>query len=162
MEVGTCHCTWGPKSQVIWQRFMGWDLGTCVALEGLGGPIESWVEHKARPNVQHKFHKCFCIQCDFKTIDHIFIGFLRLESWDFASMLLGGVHSLLYFAYTCVRDLFIGGVIYLAKKSIRWWYFTCEHVTLFHNPYQPNVPTLEFVLVLVVGCNWHVCSPFPF
>jgi hypothetical protein len=30
-----------------------------------------------------------------------------------------GVHSLLYFAYTCVRDLFIGGVIYLAKKIIR-------------------------------------------
>jgi hypothetical protein len=27
-----------------------------------------------------------------------------------------GVHSLLYFAYTCVRDLFIGGFIYLAKK----------------------------------------------
>ena len=27
-----------------------------------------------------------------------------------------GVRSLLYFAYTCVRDLFIGGVIYLAKK----------------------------------------------
>ena len=27
-----------------------------------------------------------------------------------------GVHSLLYFAYTCVRDLFIMGVIYLAKK----------------------------------------------
>jgi hypothetical protein len=30
-----------------------------------------------------------------------------------------GVHSHLYFAYTCVRDLFIGGVIYLAKKIIR-------------------------------------------
>jgi hypothetical protein len=54
-----------------------------------------------------------------------------------------GDHSLLYFAYTCVRDLFIGGVIYLAKKSIRWWYFTCKkhenvicdgilHVNMFH------------------------------
>jgi hypothetical protein len=30
-----------------------------------------------------------------------------------------GDYSLLYFAYTCVRDLFIGGVIYLAKKIIR-------------------------------------------
>jgi hypothetical protein len=30
-----------------------------------------------------------------------------------------GVHSLLYFAYTCVRDLFIGEFIYLAKKIIR-------------------------------------------
>jgi hypothetical protein len=30
-----------------------------------------------------------------------------------------GDHSLLYFAYTCVRDLFIGGGIYLAKKIIR-------------------------------------------
>jgi hypothetical protein len=54
-----------------------------------------------------------------------------------------GDHSLLYFAYTCVRDLFIGGVIYLAKKIIRWWYFTCKepeniicdgilHVKMFH------------------------------
>jgi hypothetical protein len=30
-----------------------------------------------------------------------------------------GDHSLLYFSYTCVQDLFIGGVIYLAKKIIR-------------------------------------------
>ena len=30
-----------------------------------------------------------------------------------------GVHSLLYFAYTCVRDLCIGGVIYVAKRIIR-------------------------------------------
>ena len=29
-----------------------------------------------------------------------------------------GVHSLLYFAYMCVRDLFIGGGIYLAKKKL--------------------------------------------
>ena len=29
-----------------------------------------------------------------------------------------GVHSLLYFAYTCVHDLFIGGIIYLAKRII--------------------------------------------
>ena len=28
-----------------------------------------------------------------------------------------GVHSLLSFAYMCVRDLFIRGVIYLAKKN---------------------------------------------
>jgi len=54
-----------------------------------------------------------------------------------------GDHSLLYFAYTCVRDLFIGGVINPAKKIIRWWYFTCKkleniicdgilHVNMFH------------------------------
>ena len=30
-----------------------------------------------------------------------------------------GVHSLFYFAYSCVRDLFIRGVIYLAKKILR-------------------------------------------
>ena len=30
-----------------------------------------------------------------------------------------GVHSLLYFAYTCVRDLFIEGVIHLAKKNYK-------------------------------------------
>ena len=27
-----------------------------------------------------------------------------------------GVHSLLYFAYTCVRDLFIGGLFILQKN----------------------------------------------
>jgi hypothetical protein len=42
-----------------------------------------------------------------------------------------GVHSLLYFGYTCGWDLFIGGVIVLAKKIIRLWYFTCKHVSLF-------------------------------
>jgi hypothetical protein len=58
-------------------------------------------------------------------------------------MLSQGDHSLLNFAYTCVRDLFIGGVIYLAQKIIRWWYFTCKkheniicdgilHVNMFH------------------------------
>jgi hypothetical protein len=26
------------------------------------------------------------------------------------------------------------GVIYLAEKIIRWWYFTCKHVSLFYNP----------------------------
>ena len=31
-----------------------------------------------------------------------------------ASIRPQGVHSLLYFAYTCVRDLFIWGGIYLA------------------------------------------------
>jgi len=42
-----------------------------------------------------------------------------------------GVHSLLYFAYTCVRDLFIAGVIYLAEKIIRRLYFTCKkHVNI--------------------------------
>jgi hypothetical protein len=30
-----------------------------------------------------------------------------------------GDHSLLYFAYTCVQDLVIGGVNYLAKNIIR-------------------------------------------
>jgi hypothetical protein len=35
------------------------------------------------------------------------------------TFLARGDHSLLYFAYTCVRDLFIRGVIYLAKKIIR-------------------------------------------
>jgi len=55
-----------------------------------------------------------------------------------------GDHSLLYFAYTCVWNLFIGGGgIYLAKEIIRWWYFTCKkpeniicdgilHVNMFH------------------------------
>jgi hypothetical protein len=38
---------------------------------------------------------------------------------DFCDLRAWGDHSLLCFAYTCVQDLFIGGVIYLAKKIIR-------------------------------------------
>jgi hypothetical protein len=75
-----------------------------------------------------------------------------------------GDHSLLYFAYTCVRDLFIGGVVYLAKKIIRWWHFTCKkpeniicdgilHVNMFHYfkiPYftckiLQNLPTMNIL-----------------
>ena len=32
---------------------------------------------------------------------------------------LGGFTPSYYFAYTCVRDLFIGGITYLAEKIIR-------------------------------------------
>jgi hypothetical protein len=53
-----------------------------------------------------------------------------------------GVHSLLYFAYTCVRDLFILEGLF-TLQIIRWWYFTCKkseniicdgilHVNMFH------------------------------
>jgi hypothetical protein len=75
-----------------------------------------------------------------------------------------GDHSLLYFAYTCVRDLVIGGVIYLAKNIIRWWYFTCKkpkniicdgtlHVNMFYYfkiPYftcndLQNLPTMNIL-----------------
>jgi hypothetical protein len=75
-----------------------------------------------------------------------------------------GDHSLLYFAYTCVHDLFIEGIIYLAKKIIRWWYFTCKkpeniicdgilHVNMFHCfkiPYftcnfLQNLPTMNIL-----------------
>jgi hypothetical protein len=55
-----------------------------------------------------------------------------------------GVHSLLHFAYMCVRDLFIGGRgLFTLQKKKRWWYFTCKkheniicdrilHVNMFH------------------------------
>jgi hypothetical protein len=63
-----------------------------------------------------------------------------LQHWRMDSR---GDHSLLCFAYTCIWDLFIGRVIYLAKKIIRWRYFTwkkleniiCDgilHVNMFH------------------------------
>ena len=39
--------------------------------------------------------------------------------WTTNSLHTRGVHSLLYFAYTCIQDLFIGEVIYLAKMIIR-------------------------------------------
>jgi hypothetical protein len=42
----------------------------------------------------------------------------KARLWGFNARARGD-HSLLYLAYTCVRDLFIGRVIYLAKKIIR-------------------------------------------
>jgi hypothetical protein len=38
---------------------------------------------------------------------------------SFSMVKAQGDHSLLYFAYTCVGDLIIGEVIYLAKKILR-------------------------------------------
>jgi hypothetical protein len=43
----------------------------------------------------------------------------RWVAWFKSHLHSRGDHFLLYFAYTCVRDLFIGGGIYLAKKIIR-------------------------------------------
>ena len=37
-------------------------------------------------------------------------------------------------SHTINNDLFTGRVIYLAKRIIRWWYFTCNFFSLFHNP----------------------------
>jgi hypothetical protein len=96
-----------------------------------------------------------------------------------------GVHSLLYFAYTCIQDLFIRGVIYLAKNIIRWWYFTCKkpknitcdgifHVTCFTILKSPilqvhflqNLPTMNILdpifLSLVVLRFSPVISPNKF
>jgi hypothetical protein len=52
------------------------------------------------------------LQCYIKSMLHIIMFCTTWEPYTICS----GVHSLLYFAYTCVRDLFIGGVIYLAKN----------------------------------------------
>ena len=75
--------------------------------------------------------------------NHTFNHITTCTKHQIGAQMPRGVHFLLYFAYTCVRDLFIGGVIYLAKKIIRWWYFTCKkpeniicddilHVNMFH------------------------------
>jgi hypothetical protein len=87
-----------------------------------------------------------------------------------------GDHSLLYFAYTCVRDLFIGGVIYLAENIIRWWYFTCKkpksiicdgmlHVNMFHYfkiPYFTSTFFTKFTYIEYIGPYFlsHVVLPF--
>jgi hypothetical protein len=76
-----------------------------------------------------------------------------------------GVHSLLYFAYTCVRDLFIVGVIYLAEKSIRWWYFTCKkpeniicdgilHWNMFHYFKIPYFKCFFFYKIYLQWIYW--------
>ena len=82
-----------------------------------------------------------CLTCASST--WLYWSLWYVETSIYNSLNPRGDHSLLYFAYTCVRDLFIGGVIYLAKKIIRWWYFTCKkhkniicdgilHVNMFH------------------------------
>jgi hypothetical protein len=43
------------------------------------------------------------------------------------------VHTLLYSAYTCIRDLFIGGAIYLAEKIIRYDIFQNKEKCLYFN-----------------------------
>ena len=74
-------------------------------------------------------------------------NFFFMMKW---TKFLGEVTPSYIDAYTCAQDLggalpsyicihvhsgpIYWGVIYLAKKSIRWWYFTCEHVSLFQNP----------------------------
>jgi hypothetical protein len=45
--------------------------------------------------------------------------FLKLNRFISNYLLARGVHSLLYFAYMCVWDLFIGGGIYLAENILR-------------------------------------------
>jgi hypothetical protein len=88
-----------------------------------------------------------------------------------------GVHSLLYFAYTCVRDLFIWRVIYLAKKILRWWYFTCKkpeiiicdgilHVNMFpyfRIPYSTCTFFTKFTYNEYIGPYFlsHVASDLP-
>ena len=64
-----------------------------------------------------------------------------------------GVHSLLYFAYTCVRDLFIEGVIHLAKKIIRL-HLLCTlragscHWFFYTNVYEIYELYLNFTILL--------------
>jgi hypothetical protein len=79
-----------------------------------------------------------------------------------------GVHSLLYFAYTCVRDLFIWGVIYLVEKIIRWWYFTCKHVSLFQKPsilhvhfYKIYLQWIYWTLFFIARCSTICASDLP-
>ena len=63
--------------------------------------VLSWFEQKARPNPQHKFHVIFAINQDSNLNEYkaYLNGFLRLDSWDFASMLglpnMSGIWDLL-------------------------------------------------------------------
>jgi len=115
------------------------------------------------------FHGLPCPNLVFDKLARIGAILLPITRWrnTFRNLLrfeTRGVHSLLYFAYTYVRDLFIGGFIYLAKKIIRWWYFTCKkpeniicdgilHVNMFHYfkiPYftctfLQNLPTMNIL-----------------
>ena len=85
-----------------------------------------------------------------------------------------GVHSLLYFAYTCVLGPIYWGVIYIEKMNIRCWYFTCKvpkhvicdgilHVNMFHYfnvPYITCKCFTKFTYNEYIGPNFlsHVVS----
>ena len=47
------------------------------------------------------------------------MGKIKKNKRFLVTYLGGGVYSLLYFSYTCVRDLYKGGIIYLAENIIR-------------------------------------------
>ena len=60
------------------------------------------------------------------------------------------------FPLRCVRNLFIGGVIYLTKKIIRCWYFICKelvhticdgilHVNMLHYFKMPYITCAYFI-----------------
>ena len=62
----------------------------------------------------------FVLQCltDFSPLLNAITSHLFAHAGAMLHGLHFGVHSLLYFAYTCVQDLFIGGDIYLVEKII--------------------------------------------
>jgi hypothetical protein len=60
------------------------------------------------------------------------------------------------------------GYIYLAKKIISWWYFTCKHVSLFQNPlfymcifYKIYLQWIYWTLFLIAHCSTIFASALP-
>ena len=64
-----------------------------------------------------KDNKSQCVFCLWSLI--VAKGIAKEVFVSFSMVKAQGDHSLLYFAYTCVGDLIIGEVIYLAKKILR-------------------------------------------
>jgi hypothetical protein len=74
--------------------------------------------------------------------------YARVPRLEFNSQ---GVHSLLYFAYTCIRDLFIGGG-YLPCKNIYkvmvFYMSTCFTILespILHVHFFQNLPTMNIL-----------------
>jgi hypothetical protein len=90
----------------------------------------------------HDYHRCY-----------------NFYDLPFEIVFTRGVHSLLYFAYTCVHDLYIGGTYLLWKKIIRWWYFTCKkHENsicdgILHVYFLQTLPTMN-ILDLICYRTW--------
>jgi hypothetical protein len=99
---------------------------------------------------------------------------LESDNWSVFSMALLGEITPSYILHTRAFETYLlGGVIYLAKKIIRWWYFTCKkpkniicdgilHVNMFHYfkiPYftcnfkKNYLQWIYWTLFLIVRCS---------
>jgi hypothetical protein len=79
----------------------------------------------------------------------------------------GSSLPLIFCIHVCSGPIYLG-VIYLAEKIIRWWYFTCKHVSLFLNPlfymyifYKIYLQWIYWTLFFIARCSTIFASDLP-